>query len=360
MPSLPPLPSWREIHERLHVVFPKGCPNRAHCVWEISARTVFVMLYVGAVESHDTWVRPNQVTRMTDAQSRKRDDASRLNWVESSLESSKGEIPGRWYADNTRESIRDDTIRYALIPNGAVIEREGLAPTSPKPRYALASGFAELLDPELGGHQLEKAIEAWRENNLSAGARARIAIRRKGAALGGEHVMVSFPSGETRRMSPGPSSYISKAVVEEFAPRFLGEPGVVWLSESRNKVVSRDDELAREIGLSIRVDRNLPDIILVDLAPQHPLLVFIEVVATDGPVSEERKAALTALAEEAGFQTRQMAFVTAFLDRSEAAFKRAVDNLAWDSFAWFVTEPSHLLRFYKGRSQPVKKLSQWI
>ena len=48
-------------------------------------------------------------------------------------------------------------------------------------------------------------------------------------------------------MEPGPSSVISKSVVEEFAPRFLEEPVVIWLSESRNQVVARDDDLA-DIG----------------------------------------------------------------------------------------------------------------
>ena len=55
-----------------------------------------------------------------------------------------------------------------------------------------------------------------------------------------------------------PSSVISKAVVEEFTARFLKQPGVIWLSESRNQVVARDDRLAQAIGLAIDPGRNLP------------------------------------------------------------------------------------------------------
>ena len=359
MSSLPPISSAEEIHKRLQLIFPEGSPNRAHSVWEIAARTIFVMHYIGAIEDCGVWLRPDQVTRMTDDQATRTDEASRHAWMKESCRSSKGEIPGRWYAANTRESIRDDTIRSALIPNGAVIEREGLATTSPAPRYALTASFAVLLDPALRGSQLREAIETWREDNLSAGALARIAIRRRGIVSGGEHVMVQFPSGETRRMAPGPSSHIAKSVVEEFAPKFLGEPGVLWLSESRNKVVSRDDELAQSIGLTIQADRNLPDIILVDLAPKHPLLLFVEAVATDGPVTEERKAALTKLAEAAGFPVAHLAFVTAYLDRSEAVFKKTVDGLAWGTFAWFASEPQNLLQFYEGRPESVRVLAEW-
>jgi uncharacterized protein involved in copper resistance len=65
------------------------------------------------------------------------------------------------------------------------------------------------------------------------------------------------------------------------------------------------------------------------------------------------------LTEEAGFSADHVAFVTAYLDRSESAFKKTVDQLAWGSFAWFASEPDHLIRLYKGQSETVKKLSEW-
>jgi hypothetical protein len=75
---------------------------------------------------------------------------------------SKVDVPGRWYAVNTRESIRDDTIRYALIQNGAVIERPGLSTTSPAGRYALQAEFAELLAPGMDEATFIAKAAAWR------------------------------------------------------------------------------------------------------------------------------------------------------------------------------------------------------
>lgn len=66
----------------------------------------------------------------------------------------------------------------------------------------------------------------------------------------------------------------------------------------------------------------LPDTILVDLAPAEPLLVFIEAVATDGPITDARRSALLGLVKAAGFKDSQIAFVTAFQDRNAAAFRR--------------------------------------
>jgi hypothetical protein len=81
----------------------------------------------------------------------------------------------------------------------------------------------------------------------------------------------------------------------------------------------------------------------VDLAPEQSLIVFIEAVATDGPISEGRRGALLDLMTSAGFKVGQVAFVTAFQDRNAAAFKKAIANLAWGSFAWCVSEPEHLI-----------------
>jgi len=265
-----------------------------------------------------------------------------------SLKPSKSAIPGRWYAANTREPIRDETLREGLIPTGAVKEREGLPTTSAKPRYALTQDFAELFKPEFIGDALQAAILAWQKSSLTAGALARIAILRRGAVATDGGVMVTFPNGETRRMQVGPSSDISKAVIEEFAPRFLEHPGVIFLSESGNKVVARDEQLAEAIGLKIQSNKNLPDIILVDLGPVHPLLVFVEVVATDGPIGETRKAALLRITERAGFPPENIAFVTAYLDRSNSAFKKTVDALAWGSFAWFMSEPNEIFALLDG------------
>jgi hypothetical protein len=327
MDELPPVPPVETIQERLRRIFPEGTPHRNYCVRDMAARTVFVMLYVGAIADEDRWVRPDQVTRMTDEQASNLDPDSRTEWREWSLRSKSkvGSIPGRWYSDNTRESIRDETIRDGLIPLGAIVEREGLPTTSPRPRYGLDRAFAALFDPDLTDPELTEAIEDWQGTHLSPGARARVKIIRRTTSAEDESVLVRFPSEQTRRMAPGPSSDISKAVVEEFAPRFLKEPRVVFLSESQNKVVAR------------------PDL----------LVVFVEVVATDGPVNQRRRESLLDYALDAGYEEDQVAFVTAYLDRDDSAFRKTVSVLAWQSFAWFMSEPDKILVLRNGDERAV-------
>ena len=338
--------SREQVRARLLEIFPAGSASRANVTNLIAASTVFTALYIGAVEGADAWLGPKHVYRMTEEQAAKVDADSRAAYV-AAIRNPRAVVPGtRWYADNTREGIRDDTLREGLVAIGAVIERAGVPTTSSKPRYALTGAFAALFDPTLDTAAFSDIAAAWQAKALNVGALARLAIVRRGAgSVSADQVLVTFPNGETRRMKPGPSSEITKAVIEVFASTFLGEAAVVFLSESGNKVVSRDDELARSIGLTIQADKNLPDVILVDLQPSHPLLVFVEVVATDGPVSERRKEALLSLVAEAGFAGEHVAFVTAYLDRSAGPFKKTVDSLAWGSYAWFAAEPDRLIYF---------------
>ncbi len=97
--------------------------------------------------------------------------------------------------------------------------------------------------------------------------------------------------------------------------------------------------------MKIETDRLLPDVILVDIAPEQPLVIFIEVAATAGWITEARKGAFSEMMAAAQFARNQVAFVSAFQDRDAPAFKRALPNLAWGTFAWCVNEPEHLIMF---------------
>lgn len=359
--TLPVVPSVALIQERLALIFPQGTAHRNYVTREMAARTVFVMFYVGAIEGADRWLRPSQVTDMSDAQAALVDKLSREDWIHRSMSTKKVRPTDSWYAANSREPVRDETIRSGFIPCRAVIEREGIPTTSARPKYALERSFSDLFDVGLVNQPLEAAIEAWRQSHLTKAALSRVALmKHSSAAAGASAVTVRFPDGAQRTLSAGESSVIAKAVIEEFADRFLKKPAVLWLSESGNKVVARDEALASTLGLKIDPGKALPDIILVDLgldpAGTDMLVVFVEVVASDGPITGSRKAVLTALADDAGFDQRVLAFLTAFQDRASAPFRKSISGLAWNSFAWFASEPECLMVLREGTALKLSEL----
>ena len=370
--TLPPYAPLELVQERLPAIFPEGFEFRNYCTRKIAASTVFSMLYIGAVEGAARFAAPKQVYRMSEEQAELTSGAERLDYARESLRA--GFVPRgqAWYADNSRESIRDETLRQGLIPVGAASEDKSVPTTSSKPRYALASDFAALFDPGLADDALADAIARWQGQYLSPASLARIRVMRAGAGSGSKvssGVLVRFPNEETRRLRPGKSSIISKEVVEQFATRFLVHPAVIWLSESGNKVVARDDELARSIGLNIDASRNLPDIILADLGddgrPESVLLVFVEVVATDGPITVARRDELLKLSRAAQFEDRRVAFVTAYLDRGAPSLRKTLPTLAWNTFVWLASEPENIIALYgettsrlhalmKGKTAPLR------
>ena len=95
----------------------------------------------------------------------------------------------------------------------------------------------------------------------------------------------------------------------------------------------------------------MPDLILADLGPVDPLIVFVEVVATGGQISQRRQDALYLLTDAAGFARSQIAFVTAYQDRGAPGFRKTMSELAWDSFAWFASEPHNIVQLRDGSTR---------
>ena len=163
-------------------------------------------------------------------------------------------------------------------------------------------------------------------------------------------------------MPAGDSPIITQAVVEVFAKRFLGRPAVVWISDSKNKLFS-DDTLEKVLQIRLDVAKVLPDVILVDLAPPtRPgklMIVFVEVVSSDGPVSPQRKEELLKIlaASPRDYQPEDALFVTAYRDRQAPPVARAMRQLAWGSFAWFMSEPDHIVQFHGADAVPRKMVS---
>lgn len=122
MQAFPPYATRELVAERLSLIFPDGTPNRLYCTRELAASTVFVMLYIGAVEGSGRYLGPVHVYRMSGAQAERSDPREREAYAASVLKKNFNPPGTRWYADNTREPIRDETLRDGLVAIGAVVD----------------------------------------------------------------------------------------------------------------------------------------------------------------------------------------------------------------------------------------------
>ena len=340
---LPELLTVQALQHRLQLVFPDSFPDRRLLVGAMAARAIFVFLYGGFVGDTGVYLRPSHIYFFTREQAAKHQDAERLAWRRQTAKPGFRPVGSRWYADNSRESIRDDLLRNTMLRMGLAHKRAGVPTTSSKPTWFLDAGFATLFQPELTEDDLAQAVEAWRQHALDAATLQRMRLSAQGVQKREGDVLIDLPDGARMRIGPGPSSLIAKGLIEHCAPACLKHPAVLWLSASDRKSYPQFAEVAASVGLRFDLNAELPDLILADL-DHPPLFVFCEIVATDGPMTEGRKQALQALVStHSAIPLSRLRFVTAYEDRNSPVFRRHFSQLATDSYVWFRTEPGLLV-----------------
>jgi hypothetical protein len=204
--------------------------------------------------------------------------------------------------------------------------------------------------------------EGFPNKHLSPEEMARVehARRELAAYPDQDRILVQLPKDKVISLPLGPRAEIAKAVIEDFAHRFLCAPEVLFVKDSSGHVAVRNEDLSRSIRLDISQDKHLPDIVLVDLESQGPLVVFCKVVATEGPINEDQKRALLKFARKNGLRYADIALVTAYRDRKSVVFKDSFHVQAWGSFAWCDTEPDHIIVLHKKTSRYGQGLRQFM
>ncbi len=330
----------------------------------LAASAVATFVYLGAVHSSERstaenrWTRPSAVMWLNDDVLAHDTPANRDAWYAAAsgpkareavetLQRDWGVSTQRRYADNTRETLRDETLPL-WHTYGAAVRRADLPTTSPLPRWAVTRAFAGLFAPDVTGDELQRRMAYWRDHHASQAGRVRaLAAQTTARAAAATDVEVRLPTGQRRSLEPGLASQILKGVVEQWAARKLRTPLVLTISEPGDKVYLADDRLLREIGVRLDVSNLLPDALIADAPSDSDAVHYwmIEAVATDGPVDERRKARLIEWAGQQGIEAEDCRFLTAFASRNAGPARRRLKDLASGTAAWFLDEPDSELRW---------------
>ncbi len=239
---------------------------------------------------------------------------------------------GRQYAENTRETIRRQTLHQFEQAGIAVRNPDDpVRPTnSPLTVYA-ATDEALAIIRKYGTHECERALQEFVEG------KGRLVDRyekRKNKHL----ISVDMPDGSLVKFSPGKHNELQARIIKEFRPRFCPDTKVVYVGDTAKKLLYVDDGLLKELKIPITEHDKLPDVVLYDR--QKDRLVLIEAVTAHGPLSSKRQIELEKTLERC--RARRI-YVSAFPDFRE--FKRHIDNIAWETEVWIASNPDHMIHF---------------
>ena len=239
---------------------------------------------------------------------------------------------GKRYAPNTRETFRSQTIHQLVAAGIALYNPDDPARpvNSPKAVYQIEADTLTLLR--------SFGTAAWNKNLAKYLKTRQTLTARYAKERDMKKLPVKLATGETIRLSPGAHSELIKAIIEEFAARFVPGGVLIYAGDTGEKWGYFDKELLAKLGVAVDGHGKMPDVVLY--YPEREWLLLVESVTSHGPVDGKRHEELARLfaKSKAG-----LVYVTAFPSR--AIMARYLGEIAWETEVWCADAPSHLIHF---------------
>ena len=219
-------------------------------------------------------------------------------------------------------------VQAGIVLNSSAFDAQ--ATNNPTRGYALNPLFAKLLK-SYGTPQWVTELETYREQVKLL----KEELERKRDL---EKIPVKLPSGTNLLLSAGEHNVLQKHIVEDFLPRFGMGAEVLYIGDTSDKYLYKNEEVLEQIGFFTLEHEELPDV--VAYCKEKNLLFLIEAVHSAGPMDEIRVMKLKKQMENC---TAIPVFVTTFLNKKD--FRKWVTEIAWESEVWIADSPEHMIHF---------------
>jgi len=240
------------------------------------------------------------------------------------------------YGENISSGSYDDIRRKdLLLPVQARIvlnssSFDAQATNNPTRGYALNPLFANLIKCY--------GSKKWKKNLANYKKQVELLNEELERKRNLEKIPVKLPSGVELELSAGEHNVLQKRIVEDFLTRFGMGAEVLYIGDTSDKFLYRNDAILKQIGFFALEHEELPDVVAYCL--DKNLLFLIEAVHSAGPMSEIRVRKLKKQLEKC---TAIPIFVTTFLNKKE--FRKWVTEIAWETEVWIADSPEHMIHF---------------
>ena len=227
------------------------------------------------------------------------------------------------YAENSRETFRKQALHN--FRNAAMVEDNGVATNSPNYRWRITDEFLRVLRNIDNDND---ALLSFKEQHLSL-----VNLYSSKRSIKKMPVKIN---GADYSFGPGKHNQLQKAIIEEFAPRFAPNSECLYVGDTTDQDLVKNEAKLKELGFEITVHDKMPDVVLY--RGDKEWLYFIEAVTSVGPMDGKRLVELKAMTSNV---SAGIVYITAFLDFK--TFKSFSDKLAWDTEVWIADMPDHMI-----------------
>lgn len=240
------------------------------------------------------------------------------------------------YGENISSGSYDDIRRkdlILLVEAGIVLNSSSVdkqATNNPTRGYALSPHFVRLLKT-VGKPTWDEELKIFLLEN---GKLQEELIQKRNL----ERIPVILPSGKELMLSAGEHNELQKLIIESFLPQFGFGSQVLYVGDTSDKFLFREDERLNQLGFFALEHDELPDVVAYSASKN--LLYLIEAVHSTGPMNEIRVRKLKRQLKEC---RADIVFITAFLTKKD--FRKWVTEIAWETEVWIANNPEHLIHF---------------
>lgn len=229
------------------------------------------------------------------------------------------------YAENSRETFRKQAMHH--FRNAAFIEDNGKVTNSPNYRYRLTDEMLLLVKT------FQSNLWEEQKNNFLKSHKNLIDLYSSKKAVRKMPVKIN---GSDFRFSPGKHNQLQKFIIEEFAPRFAENSECLYVGDTIQKDLVKNEEKLKELGFEITLHDKMPDVVLY--SEDKNWIYFVESVTSVGAMEPKRIREIEEMTENV---SAGKIYVTAFLDFK--TFKKFSESLAWETEVWIADMPDHMI-----------------
>lgn len=229
------------------------------------------------------------------------------------------------YAENSRETFRKQALHHFRI--ATIIEDNAMPTNSPNYKYRVTSECLNIIK-KYGTKEWKKELSEYLKNHEKL-----VSIYENKRKLTKIPIRINEKEFE---FSTGKHNELQKAIIEEFATRFAPNSVVLYVGDTKDKDLYKDEELLKRLKISMGKHDKLPDVILYQ--EEKKWIYFVEAVTSVGPISPKRIVEIEEMTKECSLGK---IFVTAFIDMK--TFKKFAEDLAWETEVWLSEMPDHMI-----------------